>query len=72
MNVSISKQLLSLVKSARQRYRCDLNGAQKLDQTDDNETQSLNEKIDLINGQIQSKNGLVVAEGCIIEGNQNF
>lgn len=72
MNVSISKQLLSLVKSVRQRYRCDLNGAQKLDQTDDNETQSLNEKIDLINGQIQSKNGLVVAEGCIIEGNQSF
>ena len=46
MNVSINKQLISSVKSARQRYRCDLNGEQKLDQTDDNEIQSLNEKID--------------------------
>ena len=46
MNVPISKQLLSSVKSARQIYRCDLNGEQKLDQTDDSEIQSLNEKID--------------------------
>ena len=61
MNISINKQLLSSVRSARQRYESDLNVKRKLDQVkhskenNDKEFQNLNEKIGLINEQIQLK-----------------
>ena len=61
MKVSINKQLLSSVKSARQRYESDLNAKRKLDQAvnskenNDKEVQSLSERTGSINEQIQLK-----------------
>lgn len=61
MNVSMNKQLLTSVKSTRQRYESDLNAKRKLDQNihlkenNDKEVQSFNEKIGLIKGKIQLK-----------------
>ena len=61
MNVSMNKQLLTSVKSTRQRYESDLNAKRKLDQNihlkenNDKEVQSFNEKIGLIKGKIRLK-----------------
>ena len=77
MKVSISKQLLSSVKSARQRYNSDLaaNREQKmkLERKRLQEAETTSRKIELLNEQIKYKeSGVVIANDCVIEENEKL
>ena len=79
MNVSIYKQLLSSVQSARQRYHCDIEAKRKQGDMEkwkvnkEKKAANLNEKVILINAEIKvKKSGLAVADDCISKGNQKL
>ena len=79
MSVSINRELLSSIQSARQRYHCDLEAKRKQSEREQlkvnkkKEAAKLNEKVNLVNGEIKLKeSGLAVADHCISEGNQKL
>ena len=77
--VSVNKQLLSSVKSARQRYESDLAAKRRLEEAKQSEKEkkqeidSLNEELQLIDEQLKMKeNGIKVALETVEEGNKNL
>ena len=77
--VSVSKQLLSSVKSARQHYVSDLAAKRRLEEAKQSEKEkkqeidSLNEEVQLIDEQLKMKeNGIKLALETVEEGNKNL
>ena len=76
--VSVNKQLLSSVKSARQRYESELAAKRRLEEAKQSEKEkqeidSLNEELQSIDEQLKMKeNGIKVALETLEEGNKNL
>ena len=77
--VSVNKELLSSVKSARQRYESDLAAKRRLEEAKQSENEkkqeidSLNEELPLIDKQLKMKeNSIKVALETVEEGNKNL